>query len=567
MKRLSIRAELTLLVSVCVLGLAALGLASHATLDAIKINGPYYARIVGGKDLIADLSAPRQSIVDAYLTVLQLVDEPDPAERQRLIQRSRDLRHDYEERHRFWTAALADTPLKDLVTNKSYQPAMQFFDLRDHELIPAVQAGNLERARDLAIGILKRMYADHQTDVDDVVRLARAASVADEETAARVIQRRTFGLFALGTSILIAVGLLSWLLVRRIVRPLGDTVRVLEAVATGDLTRSLAVDAHDEIGQMTRALNRAVDGMRGALEEIARAASSLAGSSGELKEIAQQISADTEETASQANLVSAASEQVSSNVQTVAIGAEEMGTSIREIAKSASEAARVATEAVEMAKVADASMHRLGESSTEIGGIVDTINAIAGQTKLLALNATIEAARAGEAGKGFVVVANEVKELAKETAKATEDIRRKIAAIQHHTQGAATAIGEMTSTINRVNDISSTIASAVEEQAVTTGEISRSVADAAKGSAEISQGIMAVARSAHSTTAGVSLTRSAATELARMAAVMQTLVSQFRYDAQTASAGAPAVNGGGERHVAGTPDGKAAGDGLLRAAS
>jgi methyl-accepting chemotaxis protein len=530
LKRISIKATLALLVSVCVLGLIALGLASHATLNAIKVTGPYYQRIVQGKDLIADINSPRQNIVESYLTVLQLLDEPDPAERQRLIQRSRDLRHDYEDRHRFWASALSDPQLKEVVTGKAYQPAFQFFDIRDRDFIPAVTAGNVERARDLASGILKRMYADHQTEIEDVIRLARERSVMDEVSAATVARSRSSALVALGGLILVLVSFISWFLVRRIVKPLGDTARVLAAVASGDLTRSLEVTSQDEIGEMTRALNQAIDGMRTALQAIAHAARSLAGSSRELKEVAEQISADTEETAGQANLVSAASEQVSRNVQTVAIAADEMGSSIREIAKNASDAARVATEAVKVAEVANASMRRLGESSAEIGTIVSVINAIAGQTKLLALNATIEAARAGEAGKGFVVVANEVKELAKETGKATEDIGHKIGAIQSDTQGAAAAIVEISGIINRINDIFTTIASAVEQQAVTTGEIGRNVADAAKSSSEIAEGIMAVARGAQSTTIGANHTRTAAGNLAQMAAGLHGLVGRFRHE-------------------------------------
>jgi methyl-accepting chemotaxis protein len=189
----------------------------------------------------------------------------------------------------------------------------------------------------------------------------------------------------------------------------------------------------------------------------------------------------------------------------------------------------VATHAVRVADTTNATVAKLGESSAEIGKVIKVITSIAQQTNLLALNATIEAARAGEAGKGFAVVANEVKELAKATAKATEDIGQKIEAIQADTKGAVAAIREISGIINQINDIQCTIASAVEEQTATTNEIGRNVSEAAKGSAEIARNITGVAQAAHGTTAGATDTQHAAAELGRMAAELRSLVERFRY--------------------------------------
>jgi hypothetical protein len=273
-----------------------------------------------------------------------------------------------------------------------------------------------------------------------------------------------------------------------------------------------------------------LDRLRQAVRSISTNAVTLAGSSEELAAVSQQMSANAEETAAQANVVSAASEQVSKNVQTVATGVEQMGASIREIAGNASEAARVATTAVKVAEKTNGTVAKLGESSVEIGKVIKVINSIAEQTNLLALNATIEAARAGEAGKGFAVVANEVKELAKETAKATEDIGQKIEAIQRDTREAVGAINQIGAIINQINDFQNTIATAVEEQTATTNEIGRNVVEAAKGSVEITQNIAAVAQAAQSTTEGASHTQQAAMELARMAGELQQLVAQFSYE-------------------------------------
>ena len=254
------------------------------------------------------------------------------------------------------------------------------------------------------------------------------------------------------------------------------------------------------------------------------------------------MTANAEETSAQAKVVSSATVQVSQNLQTVATGAEEMGASIKEIAKNATEAAKVATSAVNVAETTTATVSKLGDSSNEIGQVIKVITSIAQQTNLLALNATIEAARAGEAGKGFAVVANEVKELAKETAKATEDISRKIEAIQTDTKAAVEAIASISEVINQVNGISNTIATAVEEQNATTNEMARNVSEAAQGSGEITSNIAGVAQAAESTSRGASDTQKAAQQLVETSAELRRLVEQFKIDsgeqAQPAAAAA-----------------------------
>jgi methyl-accepting chemotaxis protein len=304
-----------------------------------------------------------------------------------------------------------------------------------------------------------------------------------------------------------------------------------ESLGQGDLTVALQPKSDGDI--ISISFTAAVRSLRETICQLAESSTSLASASEELSATSSQMSNNAEETAAKAGAVSAAAEEISVNVQTVVDGSDQMAASIRDISSSAHQAAKIANAGVQTAAETNSKVGKLGESSRQIGEIVKVITSIAGQTHLLALNATIEAARAGAAGKGFAVVANEVKELARETAKATEDIRRKIEAIQSDTTDAIQGITEVSNIIAQINEIQAAIAAAVEEQSATTGEIGRNMADVAKGNLEVANNITSVATAAKSTTEGAAYTNKAAGELAGLAATVQSLVSQFEYDDQS----------------------------------
>ncbi len=401
-------------------------------------------------------------------------------------------------------------------------------EIVDTGMIPAAEAGDLASylVADEEVTPIGGTMVENLTAVNDETGtyLRELADEADASAARGVVAIGVSA--AVGTLLAVTFGLIIANVVRR---PIAQVQRSLEAMAEGDLTVSADVTSADEIGRMASALGRAQAGLRATITNVVSTSETVASAAEELSASSAQISTTSDETSAQAGVVAAAAEQVSRNVQTLAAGAEEMSASIREIAHNATEAAKVAGQATRAASTTNETVAKLGVSSKEIGNVIKVITTIAEQTNLLALNATIEAARAGEAGKGFAVVASEVKELARESAKAAEEIADRIEAIQNDVDGAVGAIGEISTIIGAIDDYQTTIASAVEEQTATTSEMTRNVNQAASGSGEIAANITGVASAAQTTTSIVGQTGEAVAELARMAADLRMQASRFVY--------------------------------------
>ncbi|MBI5384176.1 MAG: HAMP domain-containing protein [Verrucomicrobia bacterium] len=354
-------------------------------------------------------------------------------------------------------------------------------------------------------------------------------------------------------TVAVMTGAMVWLILRYVARPLNATVGRVEQVATGDLTAEIEVRSNDEVGRIGNALNRMVGRLRHSLKSVLDNSRTLAATSQELSQNSAQVSGSAQQVSAQADVVAAAAQQVSGNVAMVATAAEELTASVKEIARETGEAARVAGQAARAADQTQNAIAQLGRSSAEIGNVTKVITSIAEQTNLLALNATIEAARAGDAGKGFAVVANEVKELARQTALATDEIGRKIATIQTDTQTAVGSMQQISGVIQRINEIQTLVASAVEEQAATTSEISRNATEAARGSAEIAQNISTVSQAVRSSNEATVSTAGAADELARLATELNRLVAQFKIDTGASAEAAPRRTASGNGHGNGTP--------------
>ena len=553
---LKFRTKLGLLVGVFVIGFAGFGIFSFTTMSEISVNGPVYQSIVQDKDLLADILPPPKYVVDPYLVAFQMQDA-NRGELEKLINRFNAMKTEYYERQRVWQEELADGKMKDLMVRTSYQPADKFLRIMENEYIPAVRAGDLEKAEEMTAGILLTTFDEHRRAIDELVALSIQAAKDKERAAAETISGANSLMMGIAVVVLVALFVVALFVARSITQPVQEAVSLLSTVAGGDLTVSpseQSLNRKDEIGDLTRALSRMKDSLTQMIGSVANTSGNLASSSEELATIGQQMSSNADETSSQAGVVSAASEQVSKNLQTVSTSAEEMMSSIKEIAKNSNEAASVADKAVKVAETTNQTISKLGDSSVEIGQVIKVITSIAQQTNLLALNATIEAARAGEAGKGFAVVANEVKELAKETAKATEEISQKIEAIQGDSKESVDAIAQISDIIKQINDIANTIAASVEEQTATSTEMTRTVGEAASGSEEISANMSSVAKAAQDTSAGANSTQQATSELSRMAGALQQVVGQFQLDRNAVarqSAAAAGQFGAGHQDQAG----------------
>ncbi|WP_321475238.1 methyl-accepting chemotaxis protein [uncultured Paludibaculum sp.] len=413
--------------------------------------------------------------------------------------------------------ALINETLEEIVS--TYTQAVRSVELMSiGQIPPAFQSGfpgEFKYAKDVCNGFIDVINRRNT----QIARLTDAASRGDLRVRSDVEQftganRKIFERF---NSMFDA-----WL------KPVSEIEEVLQALAKMDLTARVRGDYDGDYAVIAKSLNDVCTTLAREVNHIAEHTHVLAAASEEIGAVSHEMARTAAEANQRANSAARSSEQVSANLTTASGDSKEMLTSIREIARNASKAATVVRSAVAVTDTTSQKMQHLGQSSQEIGKVIKVITGIAQQTNLLALNATIEAARAGEAGKGFAVVANEVKELAKGTAKATEEVSGRIEAIQSDTKDSVKAIAEIATVTSEINEISHTIATAVEEQTATTNQMGRHVADAAEAAAAIAADMSQLAEAVRLTSAGASQTDTAIADLNRTVGRLQNFVQMFR---------------------------------------
>jgi methyl-accepting chemotaxis protein len=395
----------------------------------------------------------------------------------------------------------------------------------------SARPADVAAAHALVAGDEIAIFTDIAGAVDNLVSAVDASSARAVADALSASRRATFLIIMAGCLAVVLGALLSMALIRSIVRPLAALNQRLAQIADGDgdLTQRIDDTAGDEVGRAAGGFNRFADRMQRLVAEVAASAVQVSAAADEMEATSAQLAQGAEETSAQAGVVSASAEEVSAIVSTMAASAEQMSASIAEISRSASRASQIAENGVQASETANSTIGRLGASSDEIQSVVKLITAIAQQTNLLALNATIEAARAGDAGKGFAVVAGEVKDLAQQTATATESIARQIQAIRSSSDDAVQAIGRVGDLVAEISTTQLTIASAIEEQTATTNEMSRNVSETAVGAGEIASNISGVAQTAELTSVTAAGTNTTAAALNRASADLRDLVGAFRY--------------------------------------
>jgi methyl-accepting chemotaxis protein WspA len=432
--------RLSIFVGVFLVLFAGFALVAWRTLDQVRVKGVLYDEIILGNDLIADILPPPQYIIESFLLTLQLVEEQDPAEMTRLVERGNELRIEYENRQEHWKRVLAKDTMGDLMTVTSSRAAMEFYRLRDGDFVNAIRAGDRELARKV-LEQMRQRYEAHRYAIDEVVSLARQRNAKFEAQADELIagQMRTLALLALG--IVLVVVVMAWF-ARRAASTLSERVQlvsdVADRVAQGDLTTAVpTTDDRDETGRLLTAIGGMTQSLRGLVTRVKQASVELMSTATEFAATSRQQESTVQGFGASTNEIAAAVKQIAATSQELLATMEGLNAVSGQTADLAEQGqsglSNLDSTMDRLAQAANAMAARLAairEEAAEITGVVTTISKVADQTNLLSINAAIEAEKAGEQGLGFLVLAREIRRLADQTAVATLDIEQMVKQMQ-----------------------------------------------------------------------------------------------------------------------------------------
>ncbi len=387
-KHLKVKQKLSLLVSVFILGFLIFGVVSYLSFSKVKVNGPIYNHIVQGKDLIADILPPPEYIIESYLVALQMVNETDPTKLDELIKRSQNLRNEYEGRHQFWLKELEPGVLKTTMVEDSYLPAEAFFEAMEKQLIPFIKSGDKTNAEAIANGILKQKYEEHRTKIDEVVVMATQRNVAYEATSKDTVVKIIFILIGLCV-LIVAVTIVIWMIISQSFKPLYHMTTILKNISEGegDLTRRIAIDSKDEIGDMAKYFNHFMDKIQDIVKNIYATTVMLSDSSNNLLSISNKMETYSEKSQLKTQLVgttvgaittsisdvASATSDASLNMNIVVSSVEEISATIRNLATASELTSKGIANASELATQMSGNINNLSDSSKQVSTSVSSV--------------------------------------------------------------------------------------------------------------------------------------------------------------------------------------------------
>jgi methyl-accepting chemotaxis protein WspA len=542
---MSLSAKLLSLVATFLLVFLAFALVVYRTIDREKVNGPIYKDIVQGKDLVADVLPPPEYIIEAYLLVLQLTDETDPANIHRLIDKSKQLRADYDERRAVWVAELAPGQIRTEMIDRSYAPAIEFFRLRDEQFIPAVLAGNRDKASELAHGEMRRQYNLHRDAIDQVVSLTNARNAETEQNAAVSMRESGTALGILGAAVVAIVLLMGWVAFR-VAGKLGERIvlatRAAEQVAGGDLTVAVKVDSTDETGTLLRAIDQMSSNLHSLVARVKK-------SSIDLMSTATQLTATSKQQEGTISGFGAATTEIAAAVKEISATSQELLSTMDGVNQVSSQTAALAEGGRASLEGMDATMRQLAqatasisaklsairEKAADINVVVTTITKVADQTNLLSVNAAIEAEKAGEYGLGFLVLAREIRRLADQTAVATLDIEQ----IVRQMQGAVSAgvmemdkfteeVRQGVGSVGRIGSQLGQIIAQVQSLSERFDQVNEGMRSQSQGARQINDAMISLADGAKQTTGSLREFNSATDHLRDAVSELKQEISHFK---------------------------------------
>lgn len=578
---LTMKAKLVSMITVCALGMVALGLVAFNLLEEVKVGGPLYGSIVNDKDLVADILPPPEYIVESYLVVTQLTGETDRLRAQELANRLATLKKEFRERHEFWEKTLVPGAVRTTLLKRSYEPAEEFYTVVERDLIPAALAGRQARVRELAFGQLNNLFVKHREAILEVVELANG-QLAQREALSREIVQSRVQILAFCTALIVIVAFgLGWVINRVTAGPIRELTQVANRLCQGDATQTIEIQSKDEIGQLAEsfrslvayfgdltnltrrisendltahvqprsdhdqlglAYQKMIANFSALVRQLADSARELASAASQVAAAANQMSSGSKSQADRVNQVTAAIEEMSATILESSRNAGDVRNASQEASETALNGGRIVNDTVlEMQHISEVvrqsadSIGNLAKSADQIGQIIGVIDDIASQTNLLALNAAIEAARAGEQGRGFAVVADEVRKLAERTGKATGEITAMIKGIQGETSNAVNSMQNGLKQVEHGRELADKAGSSLtgivtmSQQVVNMiMQIATAANEQSAAAEEISRSIEGINTSIRENATGAAQSATAAEELHHQAEQLQQAVAKFR---------------------------------------